>query len=45
VGNDYTEKLSLTSEYIIPILVNAVKEMAQEIDSLKAEVEDLKKRV
>lgn len=41
VGNDNPDKLGLTSEYLIPILVNAIKEMSQEIDTLKANQETM----
>jgi len=35
----------LTHEYIIPILVNAVKELTQDVEELRAEIAELKKRV
>lgn len=41
VGNDNPDKLGLTTEYLIPILVNAIKEMSQEIDTLKANQESM----
>jgi hypothetical protein len=42
---DDTEKLSLTPDYIIPVLVNAIKELTKDYEALKAEVEELKKRL
>ena len=45
VSDENTEKLQLTSDYIIPILVNAIKELTRDYEELKAEIEELKKRV
>jgi hypothetical protein len=45
VGSDSPDKLGLTHEYIIPILVNAVKELTQDVEELRAEIAELKKRV
>jgi hypothetical protein len=36
VSTEDPEKLQLTSDYIIPVLVNAVNELSQELDALKA---------
>jgi hypothetical protein len=38
VSNDDPEKLQLTSDHLIPILVNAIKELSEEIDLLKNRV-------
>jgi hypothetical protein len=38
------EHLQLTSDYIIPILVNAVNELSEEVDSLKSRIEALEAR-
>jgi hypothetical protein len=35
------EKLKITSDYLVPVLVNAVKELSAELDALKARVEAL----
>jgi len=45
VGDENPEKLGLTTDYLVPILVNAVKEMSEELKQLRAELEELKKRV
>ena len=44
VGNGNPEKLGLTAEYIIPILVNAIKELSAELDTVKLEIEELKRK-
>ena len=44
VGNDNPEKLGLTAEYIIPILVNAINELSAELDTVKLEIEELKRK-
>ena len=36
------ERLRLTSDYLVPVLVNAIKELTAQVQSLKAEVESLK---
>lgn len=41
VGTDNPDKLGLTSDYLIPILVNAVKELSAEVKSLKSRIEIL----
>ena len=38
VGADNPDKLGLTSDYMIPILVNAIKELSAELDALKARI-------
>ena len=38
------EKLQITSDYLIPVLVNAVKELSAEVDSLKARIELLESK-
>ena len=35
------ENLKITNEYLVPVLVNAVKELSAELDALKARVEAL----
>lgn len=35
--------LGLKHDYLIPVLVNAVKELSDEVDILKAEIAELKK--
>ena len=42
---DNPEKLGITSDFLIPVLVNAIKEMSNEIDTLKSRLEALEKRV
>ena len=42
VGIDNPDKLNLTSDYLIPILVNGFKELSQEIENLKQEIATLK---
>jgi hypothetical protein len=44
VSADNPEKLQLTSDYIIPVLVNAVNELSQEVDNLKSRIEALEAR-
>jgi hypothetical protein len=44
VGNDNPEKLGLTAEYIIPILVNAINELSAELEIVKSEIEELKRK-
>jgi hypothetical protein len=44
VSADDPEKLQLTSDYIIPVLVNAVNELSQEVDNLKSRIEALEAR-
>ena len=41
VNADDPENLKLTSDYIIPILVNAVKELSQEVETLKSRLDIL----
>lgn len=36
VSTEDPNKLQLTSDYMIPVLVNAVNELSQELDALKA---------
>jgi hypothetical protein len=38
VSTEIPEKLQMTNDYLIPILVNAVKELSAEVDSLKERV-------
>jgi len=42
VDNEQPEKLKVTQGHLIPILVNAIKELTDQVDALKAEVADLK---
>ena len=35
---DNTDKLQLTSDYLVPVLVNAIKELSAELDALKERV-------
>lgn len=42
VGTENPNKLGLTSDYMIPILVNAIKELTQDVEELRAEIEILK---
>jgi hypothetical protein len=44
VSTEDPEKLQLTTDYLIPVLVNAVNELSQEVDSLKARLEALEAR-
>jgi hypothetical protein len=41
VGADNPDKLGLTTDYLIPILVNAVKELSAEVKNLKSRIEIL----
>jgi hypothetical protein len=41
VSVDDPEKLQLTTDHLIPILVNAVNELSREVDDLKARLEAL----
>ena len=45
VGTGDPNKLNLTTDYMIPILVNAVKELDKELVSLKNENQNLKERL
>jgi hypothetical protein len=45
VGADNPDKLGLTTDYFIPILVNAVKELSTEINILKHEIAELKMKM
>jgi hypothetical protein len=38
VSADDPDKLQITSDYMVPILVNAVNELSTEIESLKARI-------
>jgi hypothetical protein len=38
VSTDNPDKLQLTTDYLIPVLVNAVNELSQEVDDLKARI-------
>jgi hypothetical protein len=42
VNTDDPNKLGMAHEYLIPVLVNAVKELADELDELRAEIQQLK---
>jgi hypothetical protein len=44
VSDDTPDKLQITSDYLIPILVNAIKEMSAEIDQLKARIEAIESK-
>ena len=44
VSNDNPEKLLLTSDYLVPILVNAIKELTQDVESLKQRVHILESK-
>ena len=41
VSNENPEHLRVTSEYMIPILVNAVKELSSELEILKEKIKNL----
>ena len=41
VGVDNPDKLGFTSDYLVPILVNAVNELSKELELLKNRVKDL----
>ena len=43
VGAENPDKLGFTSDFIIPILVNAVKELTKDVEELRAEIAELKK--
>ena len=43
VGTENPDKLGFTSDFIIPILVNAVKELTKDVEELRAEIAELKK--
>jgi hypothetical protein len=38
------EKLGLTTDFLLPILVNAIKELSAELDTVKLEIEELKRK-
>jgi len=42
VRNDDENHLGMSHDYLIPVLVNAVKELSDEIDELRAEIQQLK---
>jgi hypothetical protein len=42
VNTDDPNKLGMSHEYLIPVLVNAIKELADELDDLRAEIQQLK---
>ena len=44
VNDDDTDNLSLTSAYLIPVLVKAVQELTDQNKEMKAEIEELKKK-
>ena len=37
-SNENPDKLQITSDYLVPILVNAIKELSSELDALKERV-------
>ena len=43
VSKDDPEKLQITNDHLIPVLVNAIKELSQEVDNLKARVDELER--
>jgi hypothetical protein len=45
VSTEDEEKLQLTSDYLIPVLVNAVNELSAESNAMLAEIVDLKARL
>lgn len=45
VSVDDPERLQLTSDHLIPVLVNAVNELSQETEQLKQQVTELTARV
>ena len=45
VGNDNTEKLGLTNDYLIPIIVNAIKEITQDLEEIKIKIAKLEQRL
>jgi len=42
---DYSDKLDLTINYLILIIVNAIKEISSKIDILKNEIIELKSKI
>jgi hypothetical protein len=42
VNTNDPNKLGMSHEYLIPVLVNAIKELADELDELRAEIQQLK---
>jgi len=40
-SNEDPDKLQLTSDYLVPVLVNAIKELSAELDALKERVASL----
>jgi hypothetical protein len=42
VSDEFPEKLNLTQDYMIPILVNAFKELSEDVENLKKELAALK---
>jgi hypothetical protein len=42
INNENPERLSYMDSYLTPVLVNAIKELAAELDSVKAELAALK---
>ena len=45
VSDEFPEKLNLTQDYIIPILVNAFKELSLDLENVKKELAELKMKL
>ena len=44
VSDDDPEKLQLTADYMLPVLVNAIKELSDEVENLKARIVTLESK-
>jgi hypothetical protein len=45
VSNEMPEKLQITNDHLIPVLVNTINELSNEIDTLKGRLEALEKKI
>jgi hypothetical protein len=43
VSNEDPDKLQVTNDYMIPILVNAIKELSAEVDELRARITSIER--
>jgi hypothetical protein len=43
-SNDDPDKLQITSDYLVPVLVNAIKELSTEVDDLKTRIAALENK-